>query len=155
MRKIFTLLLSLVLLPLVAWGQEITGNWKDQISEAVEETDYQVVGNTYNVYSAVGLAWVANQINEGSISGKYTISLQQDIDLGEFYWTPIEEFTGSFNGSGYSIKNLSIKNSDDSEIGLIGVADTYGSIANVTLENVVEEALTQEIEEVVKVIGED
>ena len=136
MRKIFTLLLSLVLLPLVAWGQEITGNWKDQISEAVEETDYQVVGNTYNVYSAVGLAWVANQINEGSISGKYTISLQQDIDLGEFYWTPIEEFTGSFNGSGYSIKNLSIKNSDDSEIGLIGVADTYGSIANVTLENV-------------------
>ena len=28
-------------------------------------------------------------------------------------------------------------------------------MANVTLENVVEEALTQEIEEVVKVIGED
>ena len=137
MRKIFTLLLSLVLLPLVAWGQdEITGNWKDQISEAVEETDYQVVGNTYNVYTAKGLAWVANQINEGAISGKYTISLQQDIDLGEFYWTPIEEFTGSFNGNGYSIKNLSIKNSDDSDIGLIEVAETSGSIANVTLENV-------------------
>ena len=30
MRKIFTLLMTFVMLPLVAWGQEITGYWTDE-----------------------------------------------------------------------------------------------------------------------------
>ena len=137
MRKIFTLLLSLVLLPLVAWGQEITGNWKDQISEAVAEKDYQVVGNTYNVYSAVGLAWVAEQIND---KDDYVISLRKDIDLSGYYWTPIEILSGSFNGNGHKISNMSIKIDENStsSVGLIGTfEESYSrSVHNIILENV-------------------
>ena len=51
MRKIFTLLMTFVMFPLVAWGQDgITGYWEDKINEAVAETDYQVIGSTYNIF---------------------------------------------------------------------------------------------------------
>ena len=105
--------------PLVAWGQDgITGYWEDKINEAVAETDYQVIGSTYNIYTALGLAWVVDQI-----AGKddCVIILRNDIDLSGYYWTPIAEFSGSFNGNRHKISNIAGKIEQNQQINAIRI----------------------------------
>ena len=65
--------------------------------------------------------------------------LVSDIDLEEYYnWEPIGndkyKFTGSFNGAGFTIRNLKINREKENYIGLFGISS--GSIMNVNLENV-------------------
>ena len=55
-------------------------------------------------------------------------------------WTPIgtdaNEFTGSYNGGGYSISNLSIPSATDRSLGLFGVIGERGAVRNVALRSV-------------------
>lgn len=66
--------------------------------------------------------------------------LAGDIDLGEYEsWLPIgdntNQFAGSFDGSGYAIRNMKI-NSSFVGTGLFGCVSAEGQIQNVRLENV-------------------
>ncbi len=60
-----------------------------------------------------------------------------DIDLQDNPWTKIGEysdnFSGSYNGNGFKILNLSIYDTDEHNVGLFGTVS--GSIENVTIEN--------------------
>lgn len=67
--------------------------------------------------------------------------LGADIDLSVYEnWVPIGElgnnFTGSFDGNGYVISNLTINMPDEYDLGLFGVAGPGSSLNNVKLENV-------------------
>lgn len=74
--------------------------------------------------------------------GKYKLSdhylLDKDIELKK-EWVAIgtEEhpFTGTFNGNGFVIKNMTITNKKAKYIGLFGYVEG-GSVTNVTLKNV-------------------
>lgn len=81
-----------------------------------------------------------------NLSGKYI--LMNDIDLAGIEWEPIggldpeakdpfeTAFKGVFNGNGYSIKNLTIKDDGTSSgVGLFGATDG-AEITNVILENI-------------------
>lgn len=81
-----------------------------------------------------------------NLSGKYI--LMNDIDLAGIEWEPIghmnpsakdpfaEAFSGIFNGNGYSIKNLSIKDDGTSSgVGLFGATDG-AEIRDIILENI-------------------
>ncbi|MDS0526067.1 fibronectin type III domain-containing protein [Clostridium sp. SHJSY1] len=61
--------------------------------------------------------------------------LGRDIDLSGISWTPIgnsnAQFTGTFDGDGYSIKNLSMDNSG------VNVNGLFGYIKGATIKNVV------------------
>ena len=67
----------------------------------------------YQIGTADELVWFAKQVNGGStaISGVLTA----EIDLNGFDWTPIgssaKKFSGSFDGAGYAIKNLTVQGS--------------------------------------------
>ena len=107
----------------------------------------------YSVSNAAGLKWVAKQVNSGAnyFEGK-TIVLAADIDLNGEEWTPIGSaymdhgFMGNFDGKGFAIKNLAIKNiALDSDgyayAGLFGVTegvdqDNQNYIKNLVIENV-------------------
>lgn len=122
------------------------GNW-------VVEKGVVVDGNEVAICNAAGLKWVAHQVNTGAdyFQGK-TIVLTSDIDLNNEEWTPIGSaekdhgFMGNFDGNGYTIKNLTIKNitpDSDSYVyaGLFGVTegtdkDNQNTIKNLTIENV-------------------
>ena len=99
------------------------------------------------VESANGLATIANAIAEGTIPSDANIALDGDIDLAELTlarsaeasnWTPIgtsaNPFEGTFDGKGYTIKNMVINGGSNSDIGFFGVTHN-GEIKNINFEN--------------------
>ena len=104
------------------------------------------------VESANGLATIANAIADGTLPSNTDIALEGDIDLADLApatrsvvsnWTPIgtseNPFTGTFDGKGYTIKNLALVESEAKEgkayIGFFGYAKD-ADIKNVVFENV-------------------
>ena len=104
----------------------------------------------FNVSSAEGLSYIAEQVNEKGNTdiASGDIILNGDIDLASITtfatrgytsnWTPIgtseNPFIGTFDGNGCTIKNLVINGGSQSNIGFFGVTKN-GEIKNVTFEN--------------------
>jgi prepilin-type N-terminal cleavage/methylation domain-containing protein len=99
---------------------------------------YSVSGDTITISSNIGLAQFAIKVNEDheNFAGK-TVELAQDIDLLNYYWTPISGFNGTFDGKGYTISNLYVYdgNQDGSGYGLFGRSNPT-AINNVNISNV-------------------
>ena len=109
--------------------------------------------STAVVESANGLATIAQEIENGNLPSNIDIVLDSDVDLSQLAalirsevvsnWNPIgteeEPFTGTFDGKGYTIKNLNIVEQEAKEskafIGFFGYAKN-ATIKNVTFENV-------------------
>ena len=73
------------------------------------------------------------QAMEDNLSGKYI--LMNNIDLSGYDWEPIISFSGEFNGNGWTISNLTMKNKAYDWVGLFGM--TRGaSISNVGIVDV-------------------
>ena len=141
---------NLNLLPIVF---EVVGvdAWVDAGAEVPVDYLYDTQSNTCTVSSAEGLEQFAAEIIAGNVDAGATIVLGDDIDLNDLTrsrtlasnWTPVgtEEapFTGTFDGNGYTIKNLTLVESEAKEgkayIGFFGYAKD-ATIKNVTFENV-------------------
>ncbi len=110
-----------------------------------ESAGYEVVTigdkTTYVVYNATGLKEVATIVNATDEGRKSNITLADNIILSELAetngsnWTPIgdnygHQYTGTFDGQGYSITGLKITNVTEGYQGLIG------SLGNGTVKNV-------------------
>lgn len=97
-------------------------------------TESQAVAQGYTVIKTADQLQAMNN----NKSGKYI--LMNDIDLSGYNWTPVGDstnrFTGTFNGNGYAIKNLTINNSASDYQGLFGFSDFGSVIKNVGLTNV-------------------
>ena len=105
------------------------------------------------VESANGLETIANAIAEGTLPSNTNIVLEGNIDLADLApvtrsavvnnWNPIgtseNPFNGTFDGKGYTIKNLALVESEAKEgkayIGFFGYAKDV-TIKNVVFENV-------------------
>ena len=95
----------------------------------------------YEIYDAEQMMVFAQMVNSGNkFSGK-TVRLMADIDLGYRTFTPIggntvsesssgSVFCGTFDGNGYTIKNLFIDEKDSYFVAL------FGSIQNATVKDV-------------------
>ena len=109
--------------------------------------------NIVEISTAAQLFGLAQEVNSGNnyYAGK-TVVLTKDIDLKDAEWTPIGSatmehgFMGNFDGKGYTISNLSIKNiALDADgyayAGFFGVTegtdkDNQNYIKNLKIENV-------------------
>ena len=128
-------------LPILGAGDTvISGLGKDYINE-----------DNYYISEPDALYYITEQVNGGN--EEYidaTINLSNDIDLLMYAtrstssnWTPIGTvdypFTGTFDGNGYTIKNLTIVETEAKEgkayIGFFGYAED-ATIMNVVFENV-------------------
>ena len=121
-------------------------DWKTPTVEV--PVGYYVSENgTYVVTTESGLAQIAEEINAGDDTGR-NIALGGDIDLNTVRsltsnWTPIGSsevpFTGTFDGNGYTIKNLTLVEEEAKEgkayVGFFGYAKN-ATIKNVVFENV-------------------
>uniref|UniRef100_UPI00405608A6 DUF6562 domain-containing protein n=1 Tax=Alistipes sp. TaxID=1872444 RepID=UPI00405608A6 len=110
--------------------------------EQTNTNGYYIVNGVYHITSSKGLAWLADEVNNGTnnFSGK-TVVLDGDIDLDGFTranaeWTPIggkgHYFAGIFDGAGYTVKNFNVN--QEGHAGLFG--NVRGTIKNLTVENV-------------------
>ena len=160
MRKIFTLLMALVMLPLVVWGQTTfpTDSWLDYA-----DTDWYTnnqSATSYTITTAAELAGMAKLALWDKIRGCVefdgkTITLDVEggeLDLSAHEWFPIGRsgsynsksvgvFKGTFDGKGCKIKGLYIDEVGDnvSCFGLFGRLDTNGDgtaeIKNIHIES--------------------
>ena len=149
MSKSLAILLAammiLQLLPVVALAVGgPTGNWSDN-ANAVLDTDYTIDGDTYTIKTAMGLAWLAQEVNGGNGFDGKTIELENDLDLSAHYWTPVGNgssgiFQGIFDGKGYKILSLYIGTEGEPStlkyVGLFGFVYS-GTVKNLGIENAV------------------
>lgn len=126
--------------PLVVTN-EINGKTNTYYYQIVEGEDlgYKEVEGGYEIYSAKGLQWLAEQVNGGdNFSGK-TVTLTADIDLENAEWTPIgttnNPFAGKFDGGSKIISNLTVNSPEEAFKGLFGRLVTPGTISNVNINN--------------------
>ena len=97
-------------------------------------------GNTYTVYTADGLmAWA--EAAQGNLSLNCTLT--HDIDLSGTEWEPVGDrnnvYTGTFDGNGHTISNLTITKENLSfgdDCGMFGRVGTNATIQDLTLEDV-------------------
>ena len=99
----------------------------------------------YQTGTADELVWFAKQVNSGNTA--ISATLTGDVDLSGINWTPIgssaKKFSGSFDGAGYAIKNLTInyqtaKSGESLYLGLFGYVegtkDNRAAIKNLTVQ---------------------
>lgn len=99
---------------------------------AIEAGETPISDRTIVISSAQDL----NKIR--SVPNGY-FKLSADIDMSEYSngegWEPISNFTGVFDGRGYTISNLKINRSTKSYVGLFGEVAGTATITNLKLEN--------------------
>ena len=107
------------------WNIALSDYW---IERVVVEPDGFVkddASKTIRISTPEGLAWLSRntQTNNKYFAG-YTVLLNDDIDLGAAYWTPIKmwspENKTSFDGQGHTISNLKLKGSSTNDLSLFG-----------------------------------
>lgn len=109
---------------------------------------YKTAEDTFQIFNANGMKWLADAVNSGNSFANNTVQLIDNIDLSVFdNWTPIgfnengivestdKYFTGTFDGQGYTIYNLNIENDNAGGVGLFGAVHD-ATFKNFTLENV-------------------
>lgn len=132
-------------------GEKVVDIWDGESKEEITPSVNEEGETEYVVNSAAELAWLADFVNGLAASTFATRAgnepvhfvLNADIDLNNKPWTAIgtEEnyFTGTFDGNGHSIKNLTLVENEAKEgkayIGFFGYAKN-ATIKDVTFENV-------------------
>ena len=98
----------------------------------------------YQIGTAEGLKWFRDKVNNAKTPDetKICVELTEDIDLSGEEWSPIGigqgvywgslSYSGTFDGKGHTIKNLSIDNSSANFVGLFGYV-LGGTIRNLTV----------------------
>ena len=98
----------------------------------------------YQIGTADGLKWFRDKVNNAKTPDetKICVELTEDIDLSGEEWSPIGigqgvywgslSYSGTFDGKGHTIKNLSIDNSSANFVGLFGYV-LGGTIRNLTV----------------------
>lgn len=108
----------------------------DEITLKFSEDHQTVTSNKYNMqltageFSEFAISTAEDLQKLSGSSMMYT--LKNDIDLSGVKWTPIEGFTGTLVGGGYTIKNLTIE-ADGSNIGFFGTLE--GVVKDLNFEN--------------------
>jgi hypothetical protein len=116
----------------------VTFRTDDVLVECTKVSDV-VVDGFLQVSSADLLLNYSRKIVKGRIGGNaYNIALTQDIDLGSVgNWTPIgtdgTKFTGTFDGSGHRITNMTLDDSKN-EQGFFGVIGAGATIKNLIMD---------------------
>lgn len=119
-------------------------SWGDAVTSQPEGYVQDDEAKTVVVSTAEGLAWLSSVVNgthdqAASDLAGYTVTLAESIDLAGKTWTPIgtmdRPFSGTFDGNGKAIGNLSINDSSLRYAGLFGIFKTPAVVKNVTINN--------------------
>lgn len=105
-----------------------------ETSDFSEEINIATYTRSMGIYTAGDfVAFAAGDADGGEWkSGSGDVVIQRDIDMTDVEWTPMPEFTGTLDGNGKSISNLSYSSSDAEHVALIAVLN--GTVKNLTLD---------------------
>ena len=136
-RAVILAALAALLLPLLAVPGAMPARASSGCATAVEPSGDGSEGRPYLIASPGNLVWLSD--TSTAWDGKYFLQTA-DIDMAGCDWTPIAwsvtsplpEFTGHYDGGGFSITNLSIEK-DENNLGMFGFVNG-GSFRNLGLE---------------------
>lgn len=120
-------------------------SWANHAAESYA-TPVDTTAKTVTIASAEEFALFAKEVNRGNKYTGYTVSLTEDIDLGEYAWSPIGKssapFCGTFDGNNHVISNLYIKGTQDNSAannyhGLFGNLNSPAIVKNFTINNAI------------------
>lgn len=98
--------------------------------------DYYYTISTAEQLTALSTLALAYETITGSTEAKYrnaNYELGADIDLENKPWTPIDDFSGTFNGQGHIVRNMNVQSAAIG--GLFGYL--YGTVSNLIVEGTV------------------
>ena len=102
-----------------------------------EESGVDIEDGAYIIRDAEDLEAFRDAVNSGRDFKGVTVKLKNNIDLNNEPWTPIgssegtiRNFSGIFDGNGYTISGLYIKNSGLNNAGLFGYVSDGGKVQN-------------------------
>ncbi len=111
-----------------------SGNWIDNCSTSIWAGE-GTFRDPYLITSEKELAAVAYRVNQGQYSD-CVFRLTKNLDMKDYYWTPIgtitNTFQGRFYGKNYTISNIYINS--NANLGLFGVIEE-AIIGDVVVEN--------------------
>lgn len=140
MKKIIsTILMLAMILSLAAVLTVSTSAAWDGTSVSTELKGAGTEADPYLIENGADLAFLAQSVNAATATKGAYYKVTEDIDLGGQEWTPIgnhweKYFDANFDGNGKTIKNFKVTKGQYAA-GLFGTA--CGTIANITLDNVV------------------
>ena len=89
--------------------------------------------NQYEVSNAAGLdKWVEIARSNSNAS----CTLTNDIDYNHGEWTPIGNYTGTFDGGEHTISNIKIEQAESDRSGLFGQISQGGTVKNLNVKNI-------------------
>lgn len=103
----------------------VSGNELQDVTSAPLHADYDAetlyctTCDKYVITNAEQLAKFRDSVNGGNNYSGKTVVLDQDVDLNNVEWTPIDGFKGTFDGQNHKIENLKITSGND-KVGLFG-----------------------------------
>lgn len=108
--------------------------WTDEKTASISKKWTTVKTDTLNLTAGVNEEYTIKTADDfkklSDSSGAY--QLKNDIDLAGINWTPIEGFSGTLVGNGFTIKNLTI----DASTSNVGMFSTLsGFVSNLNIEN--------------------
>ena len=130
--RIFTLLMVLLCLPALSWGQDSTYGGGDGTKD-----------NPYQISTPEQLKALADAVNGGNSYENTYFQLTANIDLSSYSsWTPIgnqkaaaNQFMGSFDGNDRSITNLTITEANENCVGLFGAIAGSAELKNIHISS--------------------
>lgn len=133
--------------PPAVFTADVFMSWTDAGNAAEAGTDYTINGDTYTIYTPLGLAFIANTVNGGDTLQGKTVVLNNDIDLSgvvndtdlndENSWNPIgtdKGFSGTFDGQNHTVSGMKI-NRNTYYQGLFKHINDNGEVKNLGITN--------------------
>ena len=110
---------------------------------SADTTWYDAQDTAYTLSAPAQLAGLAQLVNEGTTFENVTITLTENLYLGNQEWTPIGQkgagkfFQGTFDGNGKTVSGLKIsaENNNDADT-FDGYAALFGATQNAVVQNV-------------------
>ena len=122
---------------------EFLPKWNGDVSTEFSNGDGSEE-NPYIIENAEQLAYFAKQVNNGEKFSEKHIKMIESINLNNCSWTPIggnseneqtsSGFAGYFDGTNKKIYGINVKYAESSCIGLFGMLEEGGTIANLSIE---------------------
>lgn len=131
--RIFTLLVALLCLPVISWGQDTPSYGGGDGTS----------GNPYQISTSEQLKALATAVNGGTNYANTHFQVTADISLNgneASQWTPIGDenhsFNGTFNGNSKTISGLYIKQTQEKDcVGLFGSIGDNSVIENIIISD--------------------
>ncbi len=94
-------------------------------------------GSNITISSSNAFAWFAKNVNANTEGYRNsTVTIASNIDLLNYYWTPINNFAGTFDGGNYTISNVYVEGERTGDgFGLFGKSNAK-EYKNVNIYNV-------------------